>query len=397
MKRRECLVGGMGAAFLAGVPLSGCAGAGTLGTMPTQAGRYDRFRPGELWLDTAGKPIQAHAGSLIAVGDTFYWYGENKEFTDGKSGIESWGIRFYSSKDFYNWTDLGPLVPPDQVDPDSSLSPAVFPERPHILFNEKTGRFVMWIKIRGKGPQYRTIMRADQITGPWEIVHRELRPAGMAAGDFDLVQDPDTGQAAMYFEHDHKEIAAIDLTDDYLNVTDRYTQHLPGKPPYSREAPAAFWHDGQLYLTTSALTGYFPNPTRISVASGLHEPFTDLGLLHANDRTETSFGSQISDIFKVPGKKDLYIALADRWLPHLWRDPQFQSGELSRLVLSAIAKATAQPRQEMTPDERSAIRHAAALTGVDTSVSRYVWLPITVSDGRPTIHWRDEWKISDFG
>lgn len=27
------------------------------------------------------------------------------------------------------------------------------------------------------------------------------------------------------------------------------------------------------------------------------------------------FHSQISSVFRVPGKKDLYIALADRWLP----------------------------------------------------------------------------------
>lgn len=62
---------------------------------PVAQQRYDRFRPGQVWLDTAGRPIQAHAGSLIKVDGAFYWYGENKEFTDGKSGIESWGIRFY--------------------------------------------------------------------------------------------------------------------------------------------------------------------------------------------------------------------------------------------------------------------------------------------------------------
>ena len=39
----------------------------------------DRFYPGRLWLDTEGKPIQAHGGSVIMVGDTCYWYGENKE------------------------------------------------------------------------------------------------------------------------------------------------------------------------------------------------------------------------------------------------------------------------------------------------------------------------------
>ena len=48
---------------------------------------YDRFYPGQVWLDTNGKPIQAHGGSVIQVEDTFYWYGENKEKTDGENGI----------------------------------------------------------------------------------------------------------------------------------------------------------------------------------------------------------------------------------------------------------------------------------------------------------------------
>ena len=34
-------------------------------------------------------------------------------------------------------------------------------------------------------------------------------------------------------------------------------------------------------------------------------------------RAILSFHSQISSVFKVPGKKDLYIACADRWLPKL--------------------------------------------------------------------------------
>ena len=35
------------------------------------------------------------------------------------------------------------------------------------------------------------------------------------------------------------------------------------------------------------------------------------------DTSRTSFRSQISSVFKHPHKKDLYIALADRWLPEL--------------------------------------------------------------------------------
>lgn len=48
---------------------------------------YDRFYPGKPWLDTEGKPIQAHGGSVIAVDDTYYWYGENKDHTDGQNGV----------------------------------------------------------------------------------------------------------------------------------------------------------------------------------------------------------------------------------------------------------------------------------------------------------------------
>ena len=37
------------------------------------------IRHGQVWLDTEGKPIQAHGGSIFFENDTFYWYGENKE------------------------------------------------------------------------------------------------------------------------------------------------------------------------------------------------------------------------------------------------------------------------------------------------------------------------------
>ena len=57
---------------------------------------YHSFRPGEEWLDTNGKPIQAHGGSVFFENGVYYWYGENKEFTDGKNGVWTWGVRCYS-------------------------------------------------------------------------------------------------------------------------------------------------------------------------------------------------------------------------------------------------------------------------------------------------------------
>jgi len=35
--------------------------------------------PGEVWLDTAGKTINAHGGGMLYHNGTYYWYGENKE------------------------------------------------------------------------------------------------------------------------------------------------------------------------------------------------------------------------------------------------------------------------------------------------------------------------------
>ena len=103
--------------------------------------RYDSIRPGQVWLDTAGKRIQAHGGSVMYLDGRYYWYGENKEYTGLKPGVWHWGVRCYRSDDLYNWEDLGLIIPPDTEDPKSSLHPSSYMDRPHILFNEKTGKF----------------------------------------------------------------------------------------------------------------------------------------------------------------------------------------------------------------------------------------------------------------
>lgn len=55
--------------------------------------RSREFKPGDVWLDTSGKPIQVRGSSIIQVGDTFFWYGENKERTTGRDRIWHWGMR----------------------------------------------------------------------------------------------------------------------------------------------------------------------------------------------------------------------------------------------------------------------------------------------------------------
>ena len=98
---------------------------------------YDAIYPGELWLDTAGNPIQAHGGSVLFHEGVYYWYGENKEKTDGKNGIWHYGVRCYRSTDLYNWTDCGLIIPPNLADESSPLHPTSMMDRPHILFHQR--------------------------------------------------------------------------------------------------------------------------------------------------------------------------------------------------------------------------------------------------------------------
>jgi hypothetical protein len=356
---------------------------------------YSSFRPGREWTDTEGKPIVVHGGSVLPHDGWFYWYGENKEKTDGSNGIWNWGIRFYRSKDLYNWEDLGLVIPPDLDDASSPMHPAQFTDRPHIVHNPATGKFVCWIKVMASSGQTRSVLVADTILGPYRLLARDMMPFGMSAGDFDVVTSPDDGKGYMYFERVHSELICADLDSEYTGFTGYYSTHFPRPgPPSVREAPAYFYRQGRHYLATSGTTGYFPNPSEIAVADTFHGPWTRLGDLHPTDGSRTSFNSQISCIFKHPAKRDLYIAMADRWMGEI-AGPEFESGRLSELVQAAYGKSFSQPRQDLDRDEEKAFAIAGTLA-VNTAASGHVWLPIDFSGAHPTIRWQDEWFTEDF-
>ena len=357
--------------------------------------KYNSFKPGEVWLDTSGNRIQAHGGSVIFIDGVYYFYGENKEKTDGKNGIWHWGVRCYSSDDLYNWTDLGLIIPPDLEDENSPLHPTAKMDRPHIIYNKETKKFVCWLKVMTDNGQKSTVLVADKITGPYAIVKTGIKNFGMSSGDFDLVIAPD-GKGYYYFERAHKEIICADLSDDYTEVTGYYSTHFPmPHPPYVREAPAHFTYNNKQYLITSGTTGYYPNPSEVAVANTYHGPFKVLGNPHENDKTRTSFHSQISSVFKVPGKKKLYIACADRWLPDYMSLPYDEYAELFAMIYDS------EGRSEERMEE---LRKKYFGTVVEnTSVANYVWLPLRFEepsakhpDGMVYIDWLDEWRIEDF-
>ena len=261
---------------------------------------YNSFRPWQVWLDTEGKRIQAHGGSVFYENGSYYWYGENKEKTDGRNGIWHWGVRCYSSQDLYNWKDEGIIIPPDEENPSSPLHPSRCMDRPHIVYNKRTGKYVCWLKIMNEDfSQASTVLTADCLLGPYKMVRSGLYPLGMSAGDFDLAVAED-GKAYYYFERVHSETICADLTEDYTDVTGYYSTHFPRKsPPDVREATAHFVRKGKHYLLTSGTTGYYPNPTETAVADTWHGPYRELGITHPDDDTNTSFHSQISCVFRV--------------------------------------------------------------------------------------------------
>lgn len=361
------------------------------------------IRPGEPWHDTDGNRIQAHGGSVLAHEGAFYWYGENKERTTPGSGIWHWGVRCYRSTDLCHWDDLGLIIEPTPDEPASPLHPAQMVDRPHIIRSPQTGQFVCWLKVmHPDGTQTSTVLTAPDLLGPYTVVRIGLHPLGMSGGDFDLVVDPSDGKTYMYFERVHSELICADLTPDSTELTGYYSTHFPrGCPPYVREAPAYFAHRGRHYLITSGTTGYHPNPSEVAIADTYHGPWTLLGDPHPTDSSATSFNSQISSVFRHPTKRDLYVALADRWLPGLpaAAGDSFATGAHMRAVSDHVARL-ADPHGNHGPKvvheptvEPAALEVVAA---ADTSIADYVWLPIRFDDDMPVIEWRDEWSPDEF-
>lgn len=345
------------------------------------------IRPGQVWLDTEGKRIQAHGGSMFIENDTFYWYGENKEFTTPGSGIWHYGIRCYSSKDLYNWKDEGIIVHPDLEDKTSPLHPSSYMDRPHILYNEKTKKYVCWVKFAGanENDHYFTILTADKLFGPYEIAVKSLFPMGAKVGDYDLDIDSNTKKAYLFAETDINKVTSYTLTEDYLGVIEEKYEHLVNR---YREGIAHFERKGKHYLVTSGRTGYIPNPSETAIAEDWHGPYEVQGNPHVNDADQSSFNSQISCIFKHPKIDDLYIAMADRWVP----DFHVKAGVSAKIwsIIVSIVKKEPVPKGDMEWFDALPM-----MDNVDTSIANYVWLPLRFEGNRACIDWKNEWKIEE--
>jgi len=111
-----------------------------------------------------------------------------------------------------------------------------------------------------------------------------------------------------------------------------------------------------------------------------------LGNPHVGDESNTSFHSQISSVFKVEGKKNLYIAVADRWLPEKkYMDVPYQ---LYADSFEAVFDSECGKKADWSafPSTRTA----------DISIADYVWLPLRFEGEMVYIDWKDKWSLDDY-
>ena len=352
----------------------------------------NKIKPGKFWYDDNNKRIHAHGGSIMYINDTFYWYGENKEGVFGraikddiKPAIWHNGVKVYSSKDLYNWHDEGVVI--ISSDPSNPFYPRNIMDRPHILYNEKTKLFVMWAKCVTRcvkvGADFESahyyISTSSSITGPFKYSHCI---ENVLAGDFDLFIENGKGY---YIGTEGNTVYSRELTDDYQNFKEGFSKHIEKeRPPFVREAPCFFTHDDRKFILTSGTSGYFPNPTITYDVTDFNGEYKELGFTCVKDTEKTSFRAQFSSVFKHPHKKDLYIALGDRWLNDLPVHMEISGEEMFDGYFSKEGPSFREDLLEVYSDE-------------NTSEATYVWLPIRfMNDGTPYIEWLDDWKIEDF-
>ena len=168
--------------------------------MPIQAQKNAAFIPGEVWKDTDGNPINAHGGGLLYHNGTYYWYGEYKK---GKTILPDWatwecyrtdvtGVGCYSSKDLLNWKFEGIVLPAVKDDPNHDLHPSKVLERPKVVYNKKTGKFVMWAHVESAdySKACAGVAVSDSPVGPF-VYQGSFRPNNAMSRDQTVFVDDD--------------------------------------------------------------------------------------------------------------------------------------------------------------------------------------------------------------
>lgn len=301
----------------------------TLAAISTR-GLAQVIRPGEVWLDDRGQPIQAHGGGILKRGDTYFWFGEERE--RGLDQTKKY-VGCYSSKDLVHWKFRNLVI--KLSDPENFGSRWLL-ERPKVFYNAKTKKYVMYMHIdgpiNGSGSGYALarmgVATSDKVDGDYQYI-RSFRPLGHESRDIGQFVDDD-GTAYLIFEDRPYGFRIAKLSDDYLDV-----EKEVALIPMHLEGGALVHYQGFYYVIGSALTGWAPNPNKYATATSLSGPWTEFKDI-APPETKT-YGAQSTMMLKVIGSKTTtVIFMGDIWKPktlwdsrYLWMPLKIGDGQLS--------------------------------------------------------------------
>lgn len=329
--------------------------------------------------DTDGNQINCHGGGLLTVDSVTYWYGELRPH----KGFVSESVSCYSTTDFKNWKNEGIMIKAEAED--GPFAKGCIIERPKVVYNQPTGKYVMWFHHELPGQGYAAahagMAVSDSPTGPFTFVksgrvnpgiyplnlnaeQREVKydidsyewwtpewreavsngmlclkdvPGGQMCRDMTVFVDDDGKAYHIYSSEENLTLNIAELTDDYQGHTGRYIRISPAG---HNEAPTMVKNGGKYWMITSGCTGWDPNMARLLTADSIMGEWTQLDVNPClGEGADKTFGSQGTWIGQIG---DRCYFLSDQWRP----------------------------------------RHLAD--------SRNYWLPITFTDeGQPRISWAD--------
>ncbi len=353
----------------------------------------ERITPGQEWPDRKGEHINAHGGGLLFHEGKYYWYGENRPARGFTTEV---GVEVYSSSDLMNWEDEGVALAVSE-EAGHDIERGCIMERPKVVRNPKTGKFVMLFHLELKGKGYAAarvgFAESDSPVGPFRFIRslrpnagkwptdfsrRDIRkakklkeadykewwtpewreaireglllardvPGGQMSRDMTVYVDDDGKAYHIYSAEENLTLNLAELTDDYLDYTGRYVRIAPGG---QNEAPTIFKRDGVYWMITSGCTGWAPNEARMFKAASLWGPWEQFPSPFVGKDAKKSFHTQGTYIFKVEGTEDGFVFMAARWNPQSLKN------------------------------------------------SRHIWLPIDFeADGTPVIRWVDSWSPKEW-
>lgn len=303
----------------------------------------NKIEPGTLWKDKQNKQINAHGGSIVFQNGMYYWFGEDR------TGMVSNGVACYKSSNLYNWVRVGLALKLDGAPKEdlNDIATGRTLERPKVVFNNKTKKWVMWSHWE-KGNEYSAarvcVATSDKVEGPYKL-YKTFRPNNHDSRDQSLFVDFD-GKTYHFCSTDmNTNINVALLSDDYLEPTTTETKILNG---LRNEAPAIF-RVGDIYFGLfSGCTGWAPNEGRTAYTTNILGEWTMCGNFTVDPGKQTTYRSQSAYILKVEGKENAFVYVGDRWNSN------------------------------------------------NVGASEYIFLPISMRSGYPTVRWYDGWDLNVF-